>query len=272
VAGVIDLTAIASALRRDHSGYWTADGASEISYPAEGNDQCFAVEEQSFWFAHRNRMILEALRTFPPAQGPLFDVGAGNGFVAAALQQAGFDTIAIEPNHAGALHAVRRGVQHVVRGELQSVGFVEQCAGGIGLFDVLEHIQADAAFLLAASRYLRPGGRLYLTVPASQTLWSQEDVYAGHFRRYSLASLRSTLESAGLTVDYATYFFSLLPLPIYLFRALRRSRAAGTAQHRAGGRVTRKLVEGVLATESAWIRRGRTIPFGASCLAVARVR
>lgn len=269
---MIDLAALAPGLRLDGAGYWIADGEPPVSYPAEGNDDCFGVEAESFWFTHRNRMIVEALRTFPPADGALFDVGAGNGFVAAALQHAGFDTIAIEPNRAGAANAVRRGVQHVVCGALESAGFREGTAGGIGLFDVVEHLEDDVAFLANARRYLKPGGRVYLTVPALQSLWSKEDVYAGHFRRYSRASLLATLGRAGFEVDYATYFFSLLPLPIYLFRTLRRSRAAGTAQHRAGGSFARKVIESVFAPEIACIRRRGAIPLGASCLAVARVR
>ncbi len=267
-----DLAAIAPSLRLDDAGYWVAEQGSPVSYPEEGNDACFAVEEISFWFAHRNRMILEALRTFPPADGPLFDVGAGNGYVTAALQQAGVDAIAIEPNRAGAANAVRRGVRSVVCGALESAGFREATAGGIGLFDVIEHIEDDAAFLASATKYLKPGGRVYLTVPASQRLWSEEDVHAGHFRRYSLAELRSTLGRAGLSVDYATYFFSLLPLPVYLFRVLRRSRSAGAGQHHAGGAFTRRLIESAFRYETACVRHGLTIPLGTSCLAVARVR
>lgn len=266
-----DPTALAPGLRLDGAGYWVAPGESYLSYPEEGHDLCFALEDGSFWFAHRNRMIVEALRAFPPADGPLLDVGAGNGYVAAGLIAAGFDTIAVEPARAGAANAVRRGVRPVVCGALESAGFRERSAGGIGLFDVVEHIEGDVDFLLRAARYVKPGGRIYLTVPAMPSLWSEEDVYAGHFRRYSRASLRETLERAGLAVEYVTPFFSLLPLPIYLFRVLRKSRAADARQHQAGGRLLRTMVERVFAVETAWVRRRRALPFGASCLAVARV-
>jgi SAM-dependent methyltransferase len=273
VAFVIDPAALAPSLRLDPAGYWSAPGADAVSYPAEGNDFCFAVEETSFWFAHRNRAIAEAVRILPPGGGPLLDVGAGNGFVAAALQRAGYDVIAIEPNEAGAANALRRGVNPVVRGTLQSAGFREGSAGAIGLFDVVEHIEGDRDFMAAIRRYLRPDGRVYLTVPAFGALWSDEDEHAGHFRRYSLASLRALLGGAGLEVEYATYFFSPLPLPIFLLRTLpsKLLKRSAEPQHRTGGKRTQVLMERLLRFELARIRRRAVIPFGSSCLAVGRV-
>ncbi len=242
-----------------------------ISYPDDGNDFCFEVEETSFWFAHRNRAIVEAMRAFPPAEGPLLDVGAGNGFVAAALQREHFDVIAIEPNESGAANAERRGVNRVVRGTLDSAGFAEASAGGVGLFDVVEHIDGDREFLTSVRRYLRRDGRVYLTTPAVPALWSDEDVYAGHFRRYTVASLSALLRGAGFEVDYATYFFSPLPLPVFLLRSLPSRFFTLKPKHRAGGKTTRALMERVLRFELARIRRGSAIPFGSSCLAVGRV-
>ena len=272
---MIDLAALAPSLRLDPAGYWSAPGSDAVSYPAEGNDFCFAVEEASFWFAHRNRAIAEAMRAFPPADGPVFDVGAGNGFVAAALQAEGFEVVAVEPNEAGAANAVRRGVSPVVRGTLESAGFRDATAGAIGLFDVVEHIDRDREFMLSLRRYLRPGGRVYLTAPAFPALWSDEDVHAGHFRRYTVASLGALLRGSGFEVEYATYFFSPLPLPIFFLRALPSRLVKRTTpaepRHRVGGKRTRAAMERLLRFELARIRRRAAIPFGSSCLAVARV-
>jgi hypothetical protein len=44
-----------------------------ISYSEEGNEACFQIEDQSFWFRHRNDCIRELVRNFP-ARGnePIF--------------------------------------------------------------------------------------------------------------------------------------------------------------------------------------------------------
>jgi SAM-dependent methyltransferase len=272
----MELQQIAPGLERDPTGYWIAPNDVTRSYPADAHDFCLTFEEQSFWFSHRNRAIEAAVRRFPPAEGPIFDVGAGNGYVTAALQRLGFRTIAIEPSRTGASNAVARGVTEVICGALPSAAFQPATAGGLGLFDVLEHIEDDRGYLRGVLRYLKPGGRLYLTVPAYQWLWSRNDVTSGHKRRYTIATLREVVAAAGYRIDYATYFFSLLPPAIFLARTLRsrvstreRARASSRAQHRAGGRAMRGVAEKCLAFEIRRIERASTIPFGASCLLVA---
>ncbi|WP_407641098.1 methyltransferase domain-containing protein [Bryocella elongata] len=78
---------------------------------------------------------------------------------------------------------------------------------GIGLFDVVEHIREDVAFVRNRHRLLIPGGSIYITVPAYQWLWSDEDSSSGHAQRYTLKMLRQSLEKAGFTIDYETYRF-----------------------------------------------------------------
>jgi SAM-dependent methyltransferase len=272
----MELQQIAPGLARDASGYWIAPNDAAVSYPAGGHDFCLTFEEESFWFAHRSRAIGAAVRRYPPADGPLFDVGAGNGYVTASLQRLGVRAIAIEPSRSGASNAVARGVSEVVCGALPSPAFRVTTAGGIGLFDVLEHIEDDRGYLADVARYLKPGGRVYLTVPAYPWLWSSNDVVSGHQRRYTLEALRAVVSAAGYRVDYGTYFFSPLPPAIFLTRTLRskltareRTPASSRAQHRAGGRATRRIAESCLAFEIRRIERGASIPFGASCLLVA---
>ena len=274
----MDLCALAPRLRHDPAGYWTAPVSDRVSYPPGGSEFCFGVEDRSFWFTHRNNAVISAVRLYPPGPGPIFDVGAGNGFVAAGLIAAGFETIAIEPHEAGAANCVRRGVSHVVRGTLQSAGFLPQSAGAVGLFDVLEHTEDDAAFLKDAVRCVAPGGRVYVTVPAYQALWSDEDEAGGHYRRYNRSQLRDVLAGAGCRVEYVGYLFWWLPLAVACFRVLpEKLRWRGRvmrpvrSQHTLGGAFPRRVAAATLAPELAWVRRGRALPFGGSCLAVARV-
>ena len=60
-----------------------------------------------------------------------------------------------------------------------------------------EICQTHVGFMQEVARLLRPGGRVYLTCPAYGFLWSVEDDYAGHRRRYTRRSLGATLRSAG---------------------------------------------------------------------------
>lgn len=271
----MNLQKIAPGLTKHNDGYWLAPEDFETSYPADRSDFCLSIEEDSFWFAHRNRAITAAVTRHPPVDGPLFDVGGGNGLVTAALQKAGFPAITIEPSPAGAANAVRRGIADVICGSLPSSAILEKTAGAIGLFDVIEHVSDDVGFLRALQPYLRDGAPLYLTVPAYRWLWSANDVSAGHYRRYTRRSLQRVLESAGYRVEYSTYIFWALPLPVLLLRTLRGGKspddARSRSQHRAGGTSVRRILQACVSFEIGRIARGKSTPFGGTCLAVASV-
>lgn len=77
-------------------------------------------------------------------------------------------------------------------------------------FEVLEHIDDDAEALQEWVRYLRPGGRLLLSVPAHMRKFNDEDRAVGHYRRYEKEQLRRLLENAGCTEsNTACYGFPL---------------------------------------------------------------
>ena len=255
--------------------------ASEaISYPEEGNEACFEVEDQSFWFRHRNDCIRELVRNYPPrGNGPIFDVGGGNGFVAKGLMDAGWDVVLVEPGPSGARNAKKRGLEIVICGTTHSAGLKNGSLPAIGGFDVVEHIEDDLGFLRHLWDLLEPGGMLYLTVPAYNFLWSHEDVDARHFRRYTLGSMKMKLVEAGLKPVFGTHTFSFLPLPVFLFRTL--PYRLGLARAGSAGNEVRRdhsqkqgLLGAMMARsfelELKRIRAGKTIRFGGSCLVAAR--
>jgi SAM-dependent methyltransferase len=83
----------------------------------------------------------------------------------------------------------------------------------IVLFDVIEHLKDEDAFLSAVEYHLAPKGRLLINVPALQFLFSRYDVAQGHFRRYSLAGLESLAKRNGWRVESSTYWgLPMVPL------------------------------------------------------------
>jgi SAM-dependent methyltransferase len=274
---MIDLHAIASNLERGPDGLWHPRVRTRPAYPDAGNAFCFEVEDHSFWFHHRNQCILGALRRLPPA-GPVFDIGGGNGFVARALMAAGYPVVVVEPGPEGARNAQSRGLDNVVCAALDDAGFASGSLPAAGLFDVLEHLDDDRAVLAGIGQLLAPGGRLYVTVPAYQWLWSDDDDLSEHRRRYTLPRLRRVAESAGLAVEYGTYMFGPLPPAIALLRVLpsrmglRPKADAATIRQelRPSDGVAVRAMARLLALEAAWLARGHAVPFGGSCLLVAR--
>ena len=268
----IDMRAVSAHLARGDDGVWRAAAREPVSYLEGDNKACFEFEDKSFWFAHRGDCLRTIVRRFPPS-GAIYDIGGGNGFVTRALLDAGFDAVLVEPGEAGVQNAAARGIPTVVCATLATAQFQNGTLPAAGIFDVLEHIDDDARFLCELFRCLAPGGRIYVTVPGYPWLWSDDDTKAGHFRRHTLSSMRGRLSASGFKILYSTYFFSLLPLPIFVWRSLRSffgrrslppQNYADQHQPRARGFTHR-----VWTAELRHLSRGGTIPFGSSCLLVA---
>jgi len=276
-SAVIDPRSVAGNLDLAPDGLWWPRTRSRVDYPDEGNAFCFQVEDQSFWFQHRNRCILAVVARLPPG-GALFDIGGGNGFVARALVEAGHPAVVVEPGPVGARNAQARGLAPVICSTLDDAGFHAGALPAAGLFDVLEHIEDHRGVLARLATLVRPGGRLYLTVPAYQWLWSGEDVLGGHHRRYSRGALARVVREAGFDVEFASYFFWPLPLPILLARAIPwRLGYRPPLDVEAIKRELRPprgpavdILMALLGPERGWLARGGRLPFGGSCLLVAR--
>jgi SAM-dependent methyltransferase len=274
---MIDLTTYTNALV-EKNGIYFSEKETEISYPESGNEDCFQIEENSFWFKHRNNCITEAVLKYAPGT-TFFDIGGGNGFVAKRLESEGVPTVLVEPGHNGCLNAKGRNLQNIVCATLENAEFGKNSIPAIGLFDVVEHIEHDVAFLKTIRDILAENGLVFITVPAYKTLWSNEDVDAGHFRRYTTKQLEDKLAAAGLETVYSTYIFSILILPVFLFRTLPSklgfNKNSGDAEkHKKEHEANKGIVDDVLNRiwnlELGHIKKGKKLPFGGSCFVVAR--
>jgi hypothetical protein len=256
-------------------GLWISKEQFETSYPEGGHSWCLSVEESSFWFKHRNRCIIEMMKAIPP-EGFLLDVGGGNGFVSLAIEKAGWKVALVEPGK-GALNARSRGLSTVINSTFENAGLKPHSIPAIGLFDVLEHIRDDAGFLAAINAALIVAGKLYITVPAYNFLWSRDDEVAGHFRRYSASLISTRLRQAGFRIDFLTFIFVTLPAPIFLFRVLPEKIGIGRSadlreqdnEHRKPQGLLGRLFDELLYLEILAIRKGYSAPFGGSLLLAA---
>jgi SAM-dependent methyltransferase len=269
-----DLSIQAPGLELRADGIWFARRQAPVSYPEHGNAACLQIEDRSFWFRHRNRCIASVVRRFAP-HGALLDIGGGNGYVSKGLTEAGIACALVEPGIDGALAARARGVDPVICARLEDVGMAPESIGAAGMFDVLEHIKDEANALRQVRALLRPGGLLFLTVPAYAFLHSADDVAAGHFRRYTLRSLTRAVIGSGFRPEYGTYLFAPLPPVVLLLRTLpsllglRRPADAElqSSEHVPEG-LTARAMDRLLDIEAKRIEAGGSIPFGTSLLAV----
>lgn len=206
-----------------------------------------------------------------PAAAKILEIGCGPGGNLAML--AGFGSLtAIEMDARARAMAVEHAPPgtRILAGRLpESLPVPEHSYDLICLFDVLEHVDDDAAALTALRGLLRPGGQLLLTVPAYQWLWGVHDIKLHHFRRYRRARLVKLLRASGWAIKKSSYFNMVLFPLAALARVADKLRGAATA---SGNEVPPKLVNGLFYHLFAGERFGLrwfSFPFGVSILVIA---
>ena len=61
-----DLGTACPGLQAGEDGIYYSAASEAVSYPEAGNEACFQIEEQAFWFRHRNNCTRELVKNFPP--------------------------------------------------------------------------------------------------------------------------------------------------------------------------------------------------------------
>jgi SAM-dependent methyltransferase len=89
----------------------------------------------------------------------------------------------------------------VVELALPGVARTKRKVDTVVMMNVLEHIAEDAQALRDLTTCLEPGGRIVVWVPGYMQLYGEFDRIVGHVTRYTPKTLRTTVESAGLTVQ-----------------------------------------------------------------------
>jgi SAM-dependent methyltransferase len=170
------------------------------------------LDSRHWWFVARRRILSELIeREVPlPAAARILEIGCGTGHNFEMLGHFGHvDAIEVD-DEARALSSRRLGREIGSSPLPELPGIPDGAYHLIALLDVLEHIEEDRASLASIKRKLALGGRVLLTVPANQWMWSAHDAAHHHHRRYSKAGLRRVIEEAGLKVETLSYFNSLL--------------------------------------------------------------
>ncbi len=68
------------------------------------------------------------------------------------------------------------------------------------------------------------------SIPACPFLWSHHDVVNHHYRRYTYKSIQNAIKKAGLSVEYITYYSSILFPVVAIVRIFNKllNRQGGT--------------------------------------------
>ena len=178
--------------------------------------------ERHYWNHARNHIIGTLLAQYGLNKGSILEIGCGKGIVVDFLRVRGIDCAGVEQGDAEVLPGCR---DHVFTNTdaFELPAATRQGVETILLLDVLEHMPDPDAFIGDIREKFENARHLLVTVPARQELWSNYDVYNGHFRRYSLSDALH-LSVSQIAVRDARYFFHLLYPVFWILTRMVRKR------------------------------------------------
>lgn len=197
------------------------------------------------------------------------EIGCGTGGNLAMLAQLGSVT-GVECNDWARGIASRKSNLSIMSGHLPDAVPLEKASYDlVALFDVLEHVKDDLGALLTIGTLLRPHGRVILTVPALQWLWSAHDECHHHYRRYTPARLRYLATAAGFRIEACGYFNTLLFPLLLLVRLIKRLIGSASPDDALPPMLVNAIFRRIFALERHLVGRV-PFPIGASLFLVAR--
>ena len=234
------------------------------------------LQEKHWWFVARRDVIQSFMKLHmnESSTSKVLEIGCGVGGNVGLLSQSG-NYLGIDM-HRPAIDYCSEKFPHsnfqCTRVEDIPHEFSSNKFDSIYFLDVLEHIEDQNAILNSTQNYLTQSGKILLTVPAFEFLWSPHDDFVHHVRRYTKNGLIKTLEEAGYKVERISYFNSILfPLALIQRLGMKLLKKKLSAHLSTPPGVVNWLFK-VIFTQEAWILKSTNLPVGLSIMAVVSIK
>ncbi len=191
----------------------------------EEYEKMYHMEQSYWWFLGKHFLVEDNFRRLVSrghGQDKILDVGCGTGSILKLLDKFG-NAYGVEYSSQAIYFLRKRGIKLLVQSDANcDMPFKADTFSAVTCLDVLEHLDDDLALLNEMVRICKPGGYIFITVPAFKILWSIHDEALHHKRRYTWSRLRENIKGIQCKVIKASYYNSILFVPILVTRRLRR--------------------------------------------------
>lgn len=234
----------------------------------------YQVEDRHWWYVGMQHITTTQIAALFPGRHDLsiLDAGCGTGAVMKYLSPfgrvTGFDLMPHALNF-----CQERGLERLAQASVTRVPFAPDHFDLVTSFDVLCHrsIGDYREALRDFHRVLKPGGYLFLRLPAYNWLRGHHDQVVHTVHRFSRAEIKEALQVTGFTAVKLSYANMLLfPLALGKRMAERFAPENGSASDvRPNPPWQDQFFSKFLFAEAGWLKKSN-LPFGLTLIALGR--
>ncbi|HLG25025.1 MAG TPA: class I SAM-dependent methyltransferase [Candidatus Nanoarchaeia archaeon] len=182
--------------------------------------ELYDLEKSYWWNVGRRKLAVQVLKPYFKEKKPtILDFGCGAGITMKEMERYG-KVFGVDTSEESIKFCKMRNIRNVQKiNGYEDIKYKNMDA--VLLMDVLEHIEMENDALKKINSLLNKEGKLFITVPAYQFMWSYWDEEAHHYRRYSKKKLINVLEKNNFRIVRAGYFYSFLLPVAMVFRLVR---------------------------------------------------
>ncbi len=239
----------------------------------------FTLERNHWWFKARLNILRSQVSTFslsPDAK--ILNIGIATGATSEMLEA--FGKVKSSEYDKACFDFVKEKLPQldIDNGSILELPYADNSYDLVCAFDVIEHVENDALAVSEMLRVCKPGGCVFVTVPAFEFLWSEHDEVNHHFRRYTKRQLKKLFKEKS-EIKFSSYFNFLLFSPIAGFRILsrllpkkffRKKNEAGSDFSVYQPGFTQSLFYRIMLSENILLKRKIGLPFGVSIMIAAK--
>ena len=175
-------------------------------------------QEKHWWFQARKKIIEQIISGINLKKNiNILDFGAGSGVNLDMLRKHGL--VDIHEQNKYARTAIKKK-QIEIKNLYSTLKIKKNFYDLILMADVIEHVKQPKQLLKNLKKFLKKDGRILVTVPAYQFLFSKKDEALGHYRRYNKRILKNELTE--FNIEKISHFNTLLCIPIIIMTLLNK--------------------------------------------------
>tara|TARA_Y100000034_G_scaffold136780_1_gene215721 strand:+ start:4303 stop:5013 length:711 start_codon:yes stop_codon:yes gene_type:complete len=220
------------------------------------------MDKEYWWFKAKRDLLYLFLKRYK-INGNILVVGFGTGEDLKLINKFG-KVSGIDINKDTLKFIDKKIRKNLVIGDFAIHTYKKGSFDCIIMLDVLEHIKNDKEALKKIHRILKKNGKLILSVPAFQFLYSPSNTYLNHYRRYNKSRLIK-ITSKYFNIKLIIYWNFFLFIPVSIIRLIKKAiKTKSKSDLIIVSKFVNKILYSVLSLENYLISKFINLPLGIS--------